>query len=144
MEEEGCAETVGGGGIGEDGATCMELSGVGVVVASAVDEGATGGVDVGSRVADAEDGAAGGVGSEALRDGLVYADDGAAELGTTGAGAADAAGTSGVGDGITVVNDVTIITGGICSDADGDISDELDEADTLAMSKVDEAREGDS
>ena len=95
-------------------------------------------------------------------DGLIYADDVAAELGATGAGAAEEAGTSGeglgvgAGDGMTVVNDVTIITGGICNDADGetlagvldgdvmDSSAKLDEVGTPSMSEVDDTREADS
>jgi len=159
--EEGCAETAGGNPMDEDGATCAELSDMVDVVVDAVDDGATGGDDVGYGVAGAEDGAAGGVGagSTTLEDGLVYADDKAEELGATGAGAAEEVGTSGVGtsdgDGMTVVNDVTITTGGICNGADGETvarvldgeamdSAGLGETGTLVMSKVDDTREADS
>jgi len=160
-EEEGCAETAGGDAMDEDGATCAELSDMVDVVVGAVDDGATGGDDVGYGVADAEDGAAGGVGagSATLEDGLVYADEEAEELGATGTGAAEEVGTSCVGtddgNGMTVVNDVTITTGGICNGADGEttarVSDVeaidsagLDGTGTPVMSKVDDTGEADS
>lgn len=110
---------------------CAEGSGVGVVDGDGCAGGSTGGVEEEAGCADVELsgeggeellGAAGGVGAadaEVASD----AEEAFEELGTTGSGTADVAGTWGASLGasvaMTVVNDVTITTGGTCKDSDG-------------------------